>query len=132
MELKGKVVRVLPIEGGTSKAGKEWHKASVIVETPGQYPKLVKVSHMKEAQKFAQIPVGFDVTLHIDIESREFNGRWYTEINCYKWEVNSPTSPISAPVPPKAQSVLEELGVQGYQRVDSRYDSPQEDDGLPF
>lgn len=98
MELQAKVYAVLPVESGTSKAGKAWQKASIIAETPGPYPKKVKISNMKEAVAFAALPVGTDVTFHIEIESREWKnpntGRtsWFTEVNCWKWEVAQGTA----------------------------------------
>lgn len=93
MNIKGKVVQVLPVESGTSKNGNQWSKASLIVETTEnpQYPKKIKISNMKNAEAFSKLAVGSEVTFKVEIESREYNGRWYTEINCWGWDAAAQT-----------------------------------------
>jgi hypothetical protein len=84
MELIGKVIEKLAEAGGNSKSGNAWRKQEFIVETGGQYPKKVCVSLWGD--KIDQFPInqGDQVTLSIDVESREYNGRWYTEIKAYR------------------------------------------------
>lgn len=111
MNIKGKVVQVLPVESGTSKNGNQWSKASLIVETTEnpQYPKKIKISNMKNAEAFSKLAVGSEVTFKVEIESREYNGRWYTEINCWGWDAatqtqQAPAQPIQKPVYQQAQA----------------------------
>lgn len=90
MNIKGKVLQVLPIENGTSRNGNQWNKASLIVEVSDnpQYPKKIKISNMKNAEAFSKLAVGSEVTFKVEVESREYNGRWYTEVNCWGWDVS--------------------------------------------
>lgn len=69
--------------------GKEWRKRFVIIETSEQYPKKICFALWNEnIDKCAQqLEIGRQITAHIDIESREFNGRWYTEARA--WRVDS-------------------------------------------
>lgn len=90
MEIKGKVIQNLGLQSGTSKAGKAWSKASIVIETEGQYPKKVALDNLKNAEEFGKLAPGSVGTFHIEIISNEFNGRWYTSVNCYKWETASP------------------------------------------
>ena len=90
MEIKGRVIINLGVQSGTSKAGKQWSKASIVVETEGQYPKKIAMDNLKNADAFGALAVGTVGTFYIEIESREFNGRWYTSVNWCKWEVASP------------------------------------------
>lgn len=110
MEIKGKVVQVLPIESGTSKSGNQWQKAALVVETAEnpKYPKKVKISNMKNAETFAQIAVGEDVCFKSEVESREYNGRWFTEVSCWSWEVLRAVPP-QAPIPQQAQQGTDPL-----------------------
>ena len=127
MEIKGRVIQSLGVQKGTSKAGKEWSKASIIVETDGQYPKKVALDNMKNAEEFGKLPVGSAGIFHIEVESREFNGRWYTSVNCWKWEVATPTQqPQQAP----AQQGWEQM----YQQPQAQPQTPKDDmgDPLPF
>lgn len=98
MEIKGKVVQVLPIENGTSKNGNQWSKASLIVEVSEnpQYPKKIKISNMKNAEAFSKLAIGSEVTFKVEIESREYNGRWYTEVACWGWDAVTPTQQATA------------------------------------
>lgn len=103
MEIKGKVVTNLGVQKGTSKAGKEWAKATIIVEYgDGQYPKRVALDNLKNAEEFAKLAVGTEGTFHIEVESREFNQRWYTSVNCWKWEVAQQAAPAQRDKQPEA------------------------------
>lgn len=114
MEIKAIVIQALPIERGVSKAGKEWEKATLIAEYgDAQYPKKVAIFALKNADKFAAIPVGAEVVFFVDVESREFNNKWYTSVTCYKWDVlggveqPQPTPPPAPqPEPPADDSEL--------------------------
>lgn len=86
MEIKGIIIQVLPLQSGTSKAGNEWRKQEYILETQEQYPR--KVCFQLFGDKIDQNPVavGNEVVVSFDIDSREFNGRWYTNISAWKIE----------------------------------------------
>ena len=73
MEIKGKIVQILPLQGGQTKAGGEWKKQEYILETEGQYPK--KVCFNLWGDRIEQYPVteGEEVTVSFDLDSREFN-----------------------------------------------------------
>lgn len=101
MELKATVIQALPVERGVSKAsGKEWEKATLIVQYgDAKYPKKVAVIAMKNADKFTAIPVGAEVVFQIDVESREYNERWYTAVTCWRWDIIGGDKQ-SEPIPP--------------------------------
>ena len=88
MELSGKVIQKLPEVGGNSKSGNAWRKQEFILETGGQYPKKVCVSLWGDKIDQFSINAGENVTLSIDVESREYNGRWYTEVKAFKVDKN--------------------------------------------
>lgn len=112
MEIKGKVVANLGLQKGTSKAGKEWAKATVVIEYGDQYPKKVALDNLKNAEEFAKLAVGTERTFHIEVESREFNGRWYTSVNCWKWETTqqAPAQPVQQPVYQQTQAPKDDMG----------------------
>lgn len=96
MNISGKVVQVLPIQTGTSKAGNPWQKQEFILEQGGQYPRKVCISLFGD--NVAKIPqVGQEVMVSVDIDSREFNGRWYTEIKA--WNIVQTGAQPAAPAP---------------------------------
>lgn len=97
LTISGRVVANLGMQTGISKAGKEWAKATIILETSGKYPKKIALDNMKSAEQFATIAVGAELNCSIDIESHEYNGRWFTGVTCYKWDLS--TSGQNAPQP---------------------------------
>ena len=84
MKLEGRIISVLAPESGKSKAGKEWRKQNYVLETEGDYPK--KVCFMVWGDKIDEFAIKQNnmVEIDIEIESREFNGRWYTDVKAWK------------------------------------------------
>lgn len=106
MEISGKIIQVLPEQGGVSKtSGKEWKLQAYVLETQEQYPRKVHFEVFGEDRIKAN-PCQLDdiVTVSFDIESREFNGRWYTSIRA--WKIQQGVVDAAAPqVVPAAQPV---------------------------
>ena len=98
MELIGKIIQILPLQEGVSKAGNPWKKQEYILETLGtQYPRKVCFNLFGDNVDKFPMQVGQDVTVSIDIESREFNGRWYTDVRA--WNVLNGVQLAGAPAP---------------------------------
>ena len=99
MELTGKIIAVLPERGGISKAGNEWKIQEFVLETQEQYPRKM-MFNVFGADRLAQfnIQLGEVLTVSFDIDSREYNGRWYNDIRA--WKVDRNVAPAGAPLPP--------------------------------
>ena len=98
MEISGKIIQVLPEQGGVSKtSGKEWKLQAYVLETQEQYPRKVHFEVFGEDRIKAN-PCQLDdiVTVSFDIESREFNGRWYTSIRAWKIQQGVVTTEAAA------------------------------------
>ena len=108
MEISGKIIQVLPEQGGVSKtSGKEWKLQAYVLETQEQYPRKVHFEVFGEDRIKAN-PCQLDdiVTVSFDIESREFNGRWYTSVRAWKIQQGVVTTEAAAPAAvPAAQPV---------------------------
>ena len=98
MELKGRVIQLLPLQSGTGKRG-EWRKQEFIVETQSQYPKKVCLSIWGDKIDQFGVVEGDEVSVSVELESREYNNRWYTEARAWRIEKNSASRP-SGPPPP--------------------------------
>ena len=83
MQLTAKLVQVLPLQTGAGKNG-QWKKQDIIVETEGQYPKKVCVSIWGDKINEQVLKVGSMLNISFDVESREYNGRWYTDVKAWK------------------------------------------------
>jgi len=86
--VKGKLSRKLSVESGTSKAGKEWKKQSFLVDTGSQYnpeicfqlfgdEKIEMLNHHNE---------GDQVEISFNLSSKEFNGRYFHNIDAWRIE----------------------------------------------
>ena len=130
MELTGKIIAVLQERGGISKAGNEWKIQEYVLETMEQYPRKM-MFNVFGADRIAQfnIQAGEVLTVSFDIDSREYNGRWYNDIRAWKVDRNvaapaaAPAAPAAgAPVPPP---VADPFGA-------SQMNASSEADDLPF
>ena len=136
MTIEGTIVQVLPIEQGVGKqSGNPWSKGTVIIETMGQYPKKVALSNMKRAEELIALPIGSAYKFDIDVESREFNGRWYTSVSTFRWEpLGGATQPMPQQAPQFAQSPQPyQTQAPSYQApTQPMYQQPPQDDSFPF
>ncbi len=104
MDIVGKIIQVLPLQEGISKTGNPWKSQSYVLETQEQYPRKVCFEIFGE-DRIKNNPCNVDdvVTVSFDIESREYNGRWYTSIRA--WRVQQGNMLSQAAPDPVAASV---------------------------
>ena len=129
MEVVGKIILKLPLQSGVSQAGNNWKKQEYVLETEDSYPKKVHFDFFGDKADQFPVNVGDRVRLSFDIESREYNGRWYTSIRGWKAEAAAAAAaegpqqgpavaaaaPAGAPVPPPPA-----------------FNTPEASDDLPF
>ncbi len=86
VELKGKLVQKMPVVTGEGRNGK-WEKQEFIIETEEQYPKKICMSVWNDKLSMLEHLVEGDlITAFVNIESREYNSRWYTDIRAWRIE----------------------------------------------
>lgn len=101
MQVKGTLLQKLKPESGVSKAGKEWKKQDFVIETNEQFPK--KVCFTLFGDKTSMIDgfaEGTELEVFFSVESRDFNGKWYHNINAWKIE-NAATASQPKNFPPE-------------------------------
>ena len=83
LEISGKIIELLELKSGQSANG-EWRKQEYVLEIESQYPK--KICFMAWGDKIDQFNIqqGETIEVSIDLESREYNGRWYTDVKAWK------------------------------------------------
>lgn len=99
LNISGIVLNILPLQTGTSKAGNPWQKQDFILETGGQYPRKVCICLFGDNVTKFPLQVGQSVTASVDIESREFNARWYTDVRAWNVVYNGQQQGAPAPAP---------------------------------
>ena len=100
MEVVGKIIQVLPAQEGVGRNGNPWKVQPYVLETLDQYPRKVHFEVFGE-DRIKQNPCDIDqlVTVSFDIESREFNGRWYTSIRAWRIQQGDTTQAVPGAAP---------------------------------
>lgn len=102
MEIKGKIIAVMPAKNGISqKNGEQWMSQEYVIETQEQYPKRCMFSVFGEDKiKLYTLAVGSEVIVSFDINAREYNGKWYNDIRAWKvTPANKPEQTQQQPTP---------------------------------
>ena len=104
MEVTGKIIAVMPANGGTSqRTGQTWMSQQYVLEVPGMYPKrmVFEVFGEDRIKKF-NVQQGMEATVSFEIDAHEYNGRWFNEVRA--WDVRP-----AGQAAPTAQSVASNL-----------------------
>ena len=120
-EVTGVVAQVLPIERGMGQRG-PWATAKIVIEyEAGRYTnKLMLECRTNKAEEFARLVRGQRGTFYYDVTSREYNDKWYHNVNCFDWKIEgapsaapaapaAPNAPAQAPAPANGQAGGEDL-----------------------
>ncbi|MBR5352812.1 MAG: DUF3127 domain-containing protein [Bacteroidales bacterium] len=121
MEISGRLIKILQEVRGESQRG-PWVRGGFVIETDGEYPRQVAFTTFGEDRlaMVKSIPLNTPVVVNFNPESREYEGRWYTDLRCsriqnyvpgqmppaatgYAWPAapQAPAAPAAAPVPPQ-------------------------------
>jgi len=101
-----------------------------VIETAGEYPQFVKFQIVQDrCALLDNFEEGQELRVHFDLRGREWQGKYFTNLNAWKIEAdnganNAPTPPTSQAAPPQAAPPQENTNVN----IDSREDL----DDLPF
>src|SRR6056300_1671583 len=124
LELSGQVVKLLPEQSGQSQRG-PWKKRDFILETNEQYPKKVAITCWGEkVDEISSLNPGTPVTVGINIESREYNNRWYTDIKAWRIETPTANQPAAQAPPVTENKPADDIVGMSFSEDDS--------DDLPF
>lgn len=87
MELQGTIVKIYPTEVVTLRNGNEIEKVKFVLKEDGEYGKTICVEATKTAvPHLLKKAEGEGVKASINIDSKEYNGKWFTNISAWKIE----------------------------------------------
>ena len=129
LDLVARLVRKMPVQSGNSSRG-EWSKQEFIVETLDMYPRKICMNvwgadKISELKNFAE---GETLRFSLNIESREYNGRWYTDVRAWRIDRNTETQVSPAPAAPAVPVAAESSSAP----ILSGSDLNEQEDDLPF
>ena len=97
MEFTGLLIQKLPVQSGTSQKG-EWQSQDIIIETVETYPKKIALNfYGDKIKEIEELNIHDSVTVTGNVESREYNGKWYTKVSAWKVVVNKKADPQPEP-----------------------------------
>lgn len=153
MIITGKIEKILPVENGTSRSGKEWKKGGFVMDVTSDpnWPKKLMVIMFGKALDNIQIAEGNVYDVDCDVTSREWTNpntgrtQWFTECSAFRATLVAEAATRQAPdvIQPQAgaqppQTAFEQAsmmyGVNGSQQAQAQrlFDNPNPDDDLPF
>ena len=87
MQFTGRVRTAYELQSGIGKTGKEWRTASFLIEEEGQrFNQSIVVEQRGDFISKQPLVVGRLVTVYFDISAREYNGKGFNTLNCWKVE----------------------------------------------
>ncbi len=100
MDIQGKIIYASEPRGGVSqRSSSNWKAQDFVIETHEQYPKKCCFTVFGEDRlNQFNIQVGEELTVSLDIDAHEYNGRWYNDIRA--WRVQRGAAPVNDMVPP--------------------------------
>ncbi|MCM1300372.1 MAG: DUF3127 domain-containing protein [Alistipes senegalensis] len=99
MEFEGTVYKMMPVTKGTSARG-EWQRQDVVFEMQdGSFTRKICVTFFNRPDDVAKLKEGETYHVSVNIESREYNGRWYTDIRAWRLQPVQASAPAAAPMP---------------------------------
>ena len=126
LELEGRIARKLPVQQGTSARG-AWAKQEFIFEyQEGNFPSQICMNVWGEdkVRDLDKYQVGDKVRISFNLSSREYNGRWYTDVRAWRIE----PAGAAQPAPQFAPAVPAEAPMPTADDMST----PLSDDDLPF
>jgi hypothetical protein len=138
LEITGKVIKFLDVQKGESSRG-PWQKGGFVIETDGAYPRKVCLQVWGDSlNQVNNLKEGDTVKASINIESREYNNRWYTDVRVWRFNAveggSSGTGPGTTGATSTGSYTQDTPKTEG-QYADIRQDSSSEGEGaddLPF
>ena len=83
MEFEGIVYKKLPVTKGVSARG-EWQRQDVVFEIPSEFSRKVCVTFFNKPTDAESLKEGETYIVSVNIESREYNGKWYTDVRAWR------------------------------------------------
>ncbi|MCR4920322.1 MAG: DUF3127 domain-containing protein [Bacteroidaceae bacterium] len=87
MKISGKITWVSPLQQGTSQRGSEWRMQTIVVEEDDPqvaYPNEAAFNLFNDRIPAEPLTVGAHVEVYFGMRTREYNNKWYNEVNVIK------------------------------------------------
>lgn len=112
LKVSGKITKILEVEKGTSKAGKEWQKQSFVIDTEAKFnPEVCFSLFGDKTDLLTNVKEGEQVDVSFNVSSREFNGKYYHNLDA--WRINKMSdenvNELAISEAPRSEEVVDDL-----------------------
>lgn len=125
----GRIIAKGEIKTGPTTNGGTWSRQDCVIEvTTGENShKDVAVSlNTEQIEQLKNVPLGAVIEVEYYVTAREWNGRWFNNVNAKEVKVVTPAAPAPAPAPaPAAPAATTPV-------VEPQKDFEPKEDDLPF
>ena len=125
---KGTISHMSEITSGTSTSGRDWARMTIMIDIPGHQGSISKISFQVGTDRIGDVQefkVGDKVEIGWAIYAREYNGRWYNNVDLVN--IKSQEVQAAAPAPTSAPT----LAPRSLNNIPAAELEPHEED-LPF
>lgn len=116
------------VQSGKSKSGYEWQRMTLVLDIPGYQGAVIKQAFSvtgDDVKEVLLLSIGDQVEVSFTIYARNWNGKWYNNVELVKINSLEEEKPEEKPAPaPKQQEIFD----QSQESLDPA-DNP---DDLPF
>ena len=105
LEIEGTIIRMLDVQNGVSARG-PWSKQEFVIEyQEGNFPTQICLNVWGEdkVKDLGRFNIGDRVKISFNLSSREYNGRWYTDVRAWRIEPAGQASSAAAQTRVEAQ-----------------------------
>lgn len=130
LEVEGKLVQLLDKRSGVSANGTNWTSQDFVIEIPGQYPTNAVFNIYGDRVQIDQFQVGEYIKVSFDIRGREYQGKWYNTLNC--WKIERPGNTTTQPGTTQPAGATQATTAAPTQPTGPAEQPQQGGDDLPF
>jgi hypothetical protein len=102
---RGTIAVMSEVQSGTSQSGNTWSRQTIVVDVVGyngNYRKVMLQASGNVVADLETMMVGDKVEITYQVTAREWNGKWYNNVDLYK--IESTEEKAQQPVAPSAPS----------------------------
>lgn len=100
----GTIAHMSEVQSGTSQTGNPWYRQTIVVDVAGYNGSYRKVALQASGNMVGDLEgaaVGDKVEISYQVTAREWNGKWYNNVDLYKVQFLEPAMPqMQQPVAP--------------------------------
>lgn len=109
---KGTISFMSEVQSGVAQSGNPWYRQTIVVDVAGYNGSFRKIALQASGNvvgDLEQMQIGSKVEISYQVTAREYNGRWYNNVDLYKVESLKDQPQMQQPVAPEYQQPMQQM-----------------------